>query len=345
MNRVFFIHPTVHSIDQMFHYLYIKDQTLADNLRWDENDPDIVFASEVIFTIPKLFAQFKNLYKTGEKRIFVFHGGESVYPDLNIFDYGLVYCSCLKEFDRVIKTPEQQFFFHEDDGFMNQYSMEDALDSVKNREFCSFIYSNPFSHPNRDLFFHKLCHYKKVSSPGRHLNNTGTVLTRGNADWLEESIRIKGKYKFSIAFENEFFYGYTTEKLLSSFKAHTIPVYWGNPEVNNYYNPKAFVNCHDFESFEKVVERVEEIDRNDELWASMLSQPWQTEEQKKRTRKDVEIYCGFFNRLLSAADLSEFIKRPKGTFTDQYYQWFFRTYNTDYFAKIRRRIIRFLKGK
>lgn len=342
MKKVLFMHPAVHGIGQMLDYLHVKNSKIADHLQWDKNDPDIVFVSELIFIIPKFFAKFKDLYKTGEKRVFVFHGGESIYPDLNIFDYGLVYCTYLKEFNRVIKTPEQQFFFHEKADFINRYSIEAALDSLADREFCSFIYSNAFAHPNRDIFFHMLSQYKTVSSLGAHLNNTGTAPTRGNSNWLEESILTKSKYKFSVAFENETYYGYTTEKLLTSFKAHTVPIYWGNPKVNDYYNPEAFINCHDFENFEQVVERVEEIDRNDELWASILSKPWQTEKQKKRTQEDVEAYDRFLDRLLNADDLSEFIRRPRGTWTDQYYRWFFRAFHTDYFTKVRRRIMHFL---
>ncbi len=55
--------------------------------------------------------------------------------------------------------------------------------------------------------------------------------------------------------------GYTTEKLFDCFKAGTVPIYWGNPEITRDVNPKAFINCNDYENdFDAVIERVKEID-------------------------------------------------------------------------------------
>lgn len=343
MNNILFMHPAVHSIEDMFKYLYISDSRLAENLIWNQTNPDIVFVAEVIFTIPEYFNQFKKLYGKSNNKIYVLHGGESVYPDLNIFDYGLVYCTYLSEFDRVIKTPEQSFFLHKNEGFINKYDYKTALQSLHDRKFCNFIYSNPFSHPNRDAFFHELCRYKKVSSLGEHFNNTKTVPSRSHANWFQESITLKSKYKFSIAFENERYYGYTTEKILSSFQAHTVPIYWGNPNINDYYNRDAFINCHNYNGFDEVIERIKEIDNNDELWASIVSQPWQTEEQRERTKKDVKTYNSFFSDLFMADDLSKFVRRPMGTFTDLYYKWFFRAFQNNYLEKAKTKIARVFK--
>lgn len=326
MNKVLFLHPTVHNIDEMLKYLCIANPRIKENVIWEKNNPDIVFVSEVIFTIPKYFTLFKKLYNSHDGRIYIFHGGESVYPDLNIFDYSLGYCTYLMEFDRVIKIPEQIFFFHENRSFINNFDEESALQSLKGRDFCNFIYSNPFAHPNRDKFFYELGKYKKVSSLGSHLNNTKNLHGRNHTNWLEDSINLKSKYKFSIAFENEVFSGYTTEKLLSSFKAHTVPIYWGNPKINDYYNSRAFINCHDYSKFDEVVDKIKEIDNNDDLWAAIVSQPWQTQEQKERTHVDEKKYNNFIYGLLLANDLSEYFRRPIGTWTELYNKWFFRSY-------------------
>ena len=56
--------------------------------------------------------------------------------------------------------------------------------------------------------------------------------------------------KFTIAFENESSYFYTTEKLFHPFMAMSVPIYWGNPDVGSYFNVNSFVNCHNFSSFE-----------------------------------------------------------------------------------------------
>jgi hypothetical protein len=45
----------------------------------------------------------------------------------------------------------------------------------------------------------------------------------------------------------------------------TIPIYWGNPLASLDFNPKAFINCHDYKSFDEVIELVKEIDSNETL--------------------------------------------------------------------------------
>jgi hypothetical protein len=83
-----------------------------------------------------------------------------------------------------------------------------------------------------------------------------------------------GGYKFSIVFENASHPGYTTEKILNAFLANTVPIYWGNPLVSQDFNPKAMINCHDFESFEWVVEAIRELDQDDARYLQMLSEPF-----------------------------------------------------------------------
>ena len=45
-------------------------------------------------------------------------------------------------------------------------------------------------------------------------------------------LRMKKPYKFSIAFENAWYPGYTSEKIVTSMLAGTIPIYWGNPDIS-----------------------------------------------------------------------------------------------------------------
>lgn len=88
--------------------------------------------------------------------------------------------------------------------------------------------------------------YKKVDSLGAFLNNTG--FHDGVGCSFEEKVRnsifLKARYKFTIAFENEISRGYTTEKVFMALEAHSIPIYWGNPEIGEIVNEKAIINCH-----------------------------------------------------------------------------------------------------
>jgi len=107
--------------------------------------------------------------------------------------------------------------------------------------------------------------YKKVDSGGKLLNNIGYL--------VDDKVAFLRQYKFTIAFENSCYPGYTTEKILHAFIADSIPIYWGNPLISRDFSPKSFINCHDYNSFDEVIERVIEVDTNNDLYIEYLTEP------------------------------------------------------------------------
>lgn len=73
----------------------------------------------------------------------------------------------------------------------------------------------------------------------------------------------------------------------------TIPIYWGNPNASQDFNPKAFINCHDFKSFDEVVDLVMEIDQNDNLYKEYLSQPYLVDGKERDFCKEENIVAKF----------------------------------------------------
>lgn len=202
------------------------------------------------------------------------------------------------------------------------------------KKFCAFICSNDVTF--RNSFFKKLNKYKKVESWGKVLNNMGRgipMLVEINRD-----IKSKGEtkehvardflaqYKFIISFENSSYVGYTSERKVEPMRANTIPIYWGNPLVYRDFNTKSFINYHDFEknvkkripliffripmisflteryveklTFKKMIKKIIELDKNDNLYMDMLKQPWYNDNKpskyldkeiiRKRLRKIIE---------------------------------------------------------
>ena len=131
--------------------------------------------------------------------------------------------------------------------------------------FCSFVYSNNSASQERNIFFEKLSAYRQVASGGRFMNNVGGP--------VEDKLGFQSGFKFSIAFENTSYPGYATEKIVDSFAAGTIPIYWGDPRIGETFNTGAFVNCHDYASLDEVVEAVKAIDRDDSLYLRMMHTP------------------------------------------------------------------------
>lgn len=327
MKRVVFLHPQVHDLSEMCRYLCIEKIKERVQIVWDESDPEIVIVSEYIYKKNQIFKKFAKYYKSDEiknKLIFIYNGGEMADPDLNIFDYGITYNDRLYERDRIYRIPivYKRFVCQ---NFINDLSYEEALRTVSQKKFCNFIYSNPFAPAIRDRLFFEISKYKQVDSLGAHLNNSGLESTRDKKNWMDISIQQKSKYKFTIACENAQFPGGTSEKLLTSFKAHTLPIYWGNPYVDDEFNSECYINCHKYNTMEEIVDVISTIDRNDDLWAKMISAPWQTSEQVSKTQEYYNEYFEFFVRLFSMPN-EEMMRRPTGSFINLYKEKFFRPF-------------------
>lgn len=222
----------------------------------------------------------------------IFYTGENICPDFNAFDYAIGY-EFLKFDDRYIRLPNYYITdTYADDvrRMMEKHLKNENILNNKN-EFCSFVVSkgDGYVDSEREKFFHLLNRYKKVNSGGRFLNNIG------KPQGVEDKLVFQMCHKFAIAFENVSHKGYTTEKIVQAFAAKTVPIYWGSPMVTETFSAKAFINCHDFATFDDVVERVKEIDNNDSLYISMLNTPALREESVIR-KKQSELVA-FFNHI------------------------------------------------
>ena len=134
--------------------------------------------------------------------------------------------------------------------------------------FCNFVYSNDHigSTEVRERFAQKLMKLGQVDCPGLVFNNMPR-LTRevgGNAGTLAKLGFLKS-YRFTIAFENESADYYATEKILHPLLVGSIPIYWGCPQIAEYYNPDCFINCHDYPSFDDVIDRIMEVEADADL--------------------------------------------------------------------------------
>lgn len=222
-------------------------------VRTDERDADYVFHS----------CLGNEVLKYSGVRIFA--TGENVSPNFNTSDYALAFDQM--EFgDRYCRLPLFRLYR---DAFAALCAPRPPADEVlaQKEGFCAYVVSNlKDSAPERTRIFDLLSAYKPVASGGKWRNNVGGPV----ADKLE----FQSKHKFVIAFENSSTPGYLTEKFAEAAQANAVPIYWGDPTVGSLFNPRAFVNCHDFPNLEAAVERVKQIDADDGLCRQMLSEPW-----------------------------------------------------------------------
>lgn len=198
-------------------------------------------------------------------RIFV--TGENLCPDFNLCDYAVGFEHMQFE-DRFFRLPIYFWkLYNNDFDLLLTDRMKIAKETPEKRKFCGVVASNNlFADPYREIFFHELSKYKRVDSGGKAYNNIG------KPNGVDDKRAFLNEYKFSMAFENSSYSGYCTEKLMQAFSAGNVPIYWGDPSVIENFNEKAFINCCGL-SMEEAIDRVKEIDNNDELYLKMLSEP------------------------------------------------------------------------
>lgn len=196
-------------------------------------------------------------------RIFV--TGENVSPNFNISDYALAFDK-MSFGDRYCRLPLFRLYR---EAYAALCAPRLPVDEIlaKKEGFCAYVMSNlTDSAPERTRIFDLLSAYKPVHSGGKWRNNVGGPVA--------DKIAFQSKYKFVIAFENSSTPGYLTEKFSQAAQSNAVPIYWGDPTIGKLFNPKAFINCHDFQTLEEVVERVKQIDADDDLYLQMLAEPW-----------------------------------------------------------------------
>ena len=94
-------------------------------------------------------------------------------------------------------------------------------------------------------------------------------------------------------------HGYCTEKIIDAFKTRTIPIYYGDKNIEEEFKKTSFINCNNKKDIDKVIDKIKEIDNNDDLYLKMINEKMRqyydktvnntknkSEEKKGRNRKN-----------------------------------------------------------
>ena len=218
----------------------------------------------------------------------IFFTGENVVPNFNYCDYAIGFHYLTFE-DRYLRFPLWCTYQKEIKILQNRKPLSTA--KALNRKFCARVVSNKrISDGFREVFFDKLSAYKTVDSGGRYKNNVGGP--------VKDKHNFLKKYKFSLAFENTSARGYCTEKLLQAFAAGTVPIYYGDETAIQDFNPKAFINIHDFENMDDAIAYIQKIDADDEMYLKMLNEPPFSNEKVLEKYSDEKV-VQFFQHIFS----------------------------------------------
>ena len=220
------------------------------NLIFDDVNPTVVIYS--------CFGSEFLKYKTATR---VFYTGENIRPNFLECDFAMGF-----DYDgydgKNLRYPLYLGYAGEED-LLKRKVVDEII--VEKRKFCNMIVSNHRA-KERIRFFKILNNMQSVDSGGAVLNNIGYKVA--------DKMAFIKDYRFTIAFENASYPGYTTEKIFEPMRVNSIPIYWGNKFIHQEFNPKSFINVHDFSSLEQAAEEVIKIDQDKVLYKQMLSQCW-----------------------------------------------------------------------
>ena len=186
----------------------------------------------------------------------------------NLWDYSI---SVLPTDDKNL-----QFYFfvmaeHFQKWLYNKSNYCDKLKAHPKERFCNFVQRFRGT-PVRIQFCQQLMEFKTVDCPGLILNNMPSPDNPKLSRNLNKLQFLK-HYRFTICFENTSQPHFMAEKLPLALMAGSIPIYWGNTRIGEYFNPKAMINVHDYNNFDDVIKRIIEIEGNPALYQEYIKQP------------------------------------------------------------------------
>ena len=229
---------------------------------------DVEICEDPDYIICSCFAPYYAYCKYPQIRIM--SCGENYIPDFNLIDYGI--CNYPIQFqDRCFYKPGCfDSFGHA--LALEGYNYDRGNDFLQEKEFfANFIASHDSEYGIRSGFLKELSLYKHVESPGTFLNNMSDHKT---VNWTDSSkTDFQKRCKFTICFESTKHEGFLTEKITDAFFSETIPIYYGSSTVKEIFNPKAFIDISDFETWNEAIEYIKMIDQNDQLYLDMINQP------------------------------------------------------------------------
>ena len=223
-------------------------------IEFNETDPDYLIYNVFDKYDVDLNPNFKNSIK-------IAFYTENIMVDINYADY-IIGNYHINYLDRYFEYSVP--FLYRDKGSIDKIR-EKALNGIIRNNFCAAVISNCGSFYGFRLhFIEKLSKYKKVDMGGKCKNNINKKIT--------DKIQFLSNYKFSIAMENSKGDGYLSEKIVDSFLAGTIPIYYGGYMLDEIINQKTYILIKGVKDMDEKIEYIKKIDNDINLYKSIMKE-------------------------------------------------------------------------
>jgi len=117
---------------------------------------------------------------------------------------------------------------------------------------CSLIASGKTKQPG-----HKLRH--AVVDWSRKTGQDIDIMGRGYKPFAEKSDGL-APYRYSIVIENAREQNYFTEKLIDALLCQTVPIYWGCPNIGDFFDTGGMMICNSMADIQQAIAQMSEVD-------------------------------------------------------------------------------------
>ena len=138
---------------------------------------------------------------------------------------------------------------------------EELLNTLPNAKLCFF--GGGWIHPNLWKIYSKtentsIVVSHKSTTEGhrlRHqvLSKNWPIKNFGYMNPVDRNFLALRDFRFNIAIENSQVDLYFTEKILDCFSTGTIPIYWGCPSINTYFDKEGIITFNSIEELEQII--------------------------------------------------------------------------------------------
>ena len=223
-------------------------------IKFNKNNPDYLIYN--VFGTEHLNPKYNNSIK-------IAFFTENKIPDFYEADYTIGHYH-ITYLDRYFKF--SIFFWQNLNNTIFSFYRNEIINNISVKtNFCAALISNNIVTDGfRIKFINELNNYKKVDMGGRYNNNIGRSISN--------KIEFLKSYKFSISMENTEGNGYLSEKIVESFLAGTIPIYYGDYMIDEYINPKTYILIRGEKDIFAKINYIKKIDNDDNLYKNLLKE-------------------------------------------------------------------------
>jgi hypothetical protein len=151
---------------------------------------------------------------------------------------------------------------------INHWHLGKTLAEVNNRELIAKTKSLSVVCSDLTILNGHKKRYALVNKLIGHFKDRIDVFGRG-FNPIDDKWDALAPYKYSVAIENSAVPGYFTEKLSECYLAHTLPIYYGAPDIANYFDPASMLTI-EIDDYKACINSIEKL-LQDDPWQQLQS--------------------------------------------------------------------------